>query len=276
MTLIFTNPLFTMILAAIFMGHRLSATKCVSALVLMAGIILVTKPPFLFPETHSSGNGTDPNVTDVLTSVMNDYLDRDFILYDLTPVNWTTMTDDATFVEDVDPHELYFVGALIALSSAVFSAANNIIMAKFGGVISASLQLFYIGLGGMLVAGLCQFVDEGDRFFTQDIYKITGNEWGICIGLALIGMVGFGCTIYSLIMIPPSTAATLRTSQIIVAFIAQIIIMNNIPAVLDIMGASLIFVAAMAITFEPMIQRKLASLWRRLRGRTTAESINEA
>ena len=58
MTLIFTNPLFTMIFAAIFLGHRLTCIKNISALILFAGIILVTKPPFLFPEP--AANATIP------------------------------------------------------------------------------------------------------------------------------------------------------------------------------------------------------------------------
>ena len=95
MTLIFTNPLFTMLFAAIFLGHRLTFIKnvsgeycknlkclltfyrhCifVSALILMAGIILVTKPPFLFPPQVNS-NGT--------TSLFRDYLDRNYVMYNL-------------------------------------------------------------------------------------------------------------------------------------------------------------------------------------------------
>ena len=77
MTLIFTNPLFTMIFAAIFLGHRLTCIKNVSALILFAGIILVTKPPFLFPETPN--NATIPtNLT-----LHEAFLSRHYILNDL-------------------------------------------------------------------------------------------------------------------------------------------------------------------------------------------------
>ena len=54
-------------------------------------------------------------------------------------------------------------------------------------------------------------------------------------------------------MIPPSTASTLRTSQIIVAFVAQVLINNNIPEIIDVLGAAFIFVAAMMVTFEEQI-----------------------
>ena len=54
-------------------------------------------------------------------------------------------------------------------------------------------------------------------------------------------------------MIPPSTVSTLRTSQIIVAFVAQVLINRNTPAVIDVLGAAFIFLAAIMVTFEEQI-----------------------
>lgn len=54
-------------------------------------------------------------------------------------------------------------------------------------------------------------------------------------------------------MIPPATASTLRTSQIIVAFVAQVLVNHNIPEVIDVLGAAFIFLAAMMVTFEDQI-----------------------
>ena len=106
MTLIFTNPLFTMFLAAIFLGHKLTIIKNISgivlilinrcnsihnifiishfdftnfsAIILMAGIILVTKPPFLFPSpTDNPKNATK------FENFFNDYLNRPYELYNI-------------------------------------------------------------------------------------------------------------------------------------------------------------------------------------------------
>ena len=108
-----------------------------SALILMAGIILVTKPPFLFPPQVNS-NGTN--------SLFRDYLDRNYIMYNLNSKYYyfTRKKDscklfqfvfsdvNSTFdvIQDAEEGDLYFVGAIIALSSAIFSAANNIVVAK--------------------------------------------------------------------------------------------------------------------------------------------------
>ena len=87
--------------------------------------------------------------------------------------------------------------------------------------------MFYIGCGGLVISGLCQIFDENDRFFTPQITEIALSTIGICLGVGVIGLFGFFCTTRSLTMIPPSTVATLRTSQIFIAFIAQVLWIQN-------------------------------------------------
>ena len=142
-----------------------------------------------------------------------------------------------------------------------------------------------MGVLAIVVAGLSEFVDDKDRFFTPDIGQITAFEWGICIWIAcqgkeevlacmswscyypkncnlvkiwthfitFTGILGFLLLFKALIMIPPSTVSTLRTSQIIVAFAAQVLINKNTPAVIDVLGAAFIFLAAIMVTFEEQI-----------------------
>jgi hypothetical protein len=44
-----------------------------------------------------------------------------------------------------------------------------------------------MGMLAIVVAGLSEFVDDKDRFFTPDIGEISAFEWGICIGIAFLG-----------------------------------------------------------------------------------------
>ena len=48
LTLIFSAPLSTMVMAAIFLGHRLRLYKISLGLILLTGTILVVRPPFIF------------------------------------------------------------------------------------------------------------------------------------------------------------------------------------------------------------------------------------
>ncbi len=74
MTLIFTNPLFTIIFEVIFVGAKLTWLKIVGGSCLMAGIVLVMKPPFLFPPPNEI---IDNSTYSALSTAWHDYLDRD-------------------------------------------------------------------------------------------------------------------------------------------------------------------------------------------------------
>ena len=62
-------------------------------------------------------------------------------------------------------------------------------------------------------------------------------------------------------MVPPATVATLRTSEIVVAFIAQSLLTNKPPAISDILGAAFVFLAALALIFEKHINNGLSRIF---------------
>ena len=72
------------------------------------------------------------------------------------------------------------------------------------------------------------------------------------------GMLGFFLALRSLVMIPPANASTLRTAQIVVAFVAQVVINNTAPEIIDVLGAAFIFLAAVVVTFEIQIYKGFA------------------
>ena len=62
LTLIFSAPLSTMVLAAIFLGHRLRLFRITAAILLIIGTILVVKPPFLFkPDDDETNMDSNPH-----------------------------------------------------------------------------------------------------------------------------------------------------------------------------------------------------------------------
>ncbi len=82
-------------------------------------------------------------------------------------------------------------------------------------------------------------------------------------------MCSYACIVLAIwLLVPPSTVAALRTLQIVLAFIAQVAIFGSIPAALDVSGAIIIVVCALAITFEKKItatlERSTASCWQKV------------
>ena len=52
-----------------------------------------------------------------------------------------------------------------------------------------SVQLFYIGCFGFIVALLCEFIDPNDRFFTSQITEIPYTDILTALGIGSIGKV---------------------------------------------------------------------------------------
>ena len=55
--IVFSCPVVTIILSAIFLGDKLTVFKIIAGLQLLIGVILVCKPPFLFGTTDTIPNG---------------------------------------------------------------------------------------------------------------------------------------------------------------------------------------------------------------------------
>lgn len=62
-------------------------------------------------------------------------------------------------------------------------------------------------------------------------------------------------------MIPPATVSTLRTTEIVVAFITQSLLTNKSPQIIDTLGATFVILAAIAIIFENNIQKRLSKIF---------------
>ena len=62
-------------------------------------------------------------------------------------------------------------------------------------------------------------------------------------------------------MIPPATVSTLRTTEIIVAFVVNIILTHSVPEPFEIIGSSFVFMAALCLIFEKQISKFVISFF---------------
>ena len=62
-------------------------------------------------------------------------------------------------------------------------------------------------------------------------------------------------------MIPPATVATLRTTEIVVAFVTQSLLTHKSPEIIDTLGATFVFSAAIALIFEKHIYKGVSRLF---------------
>ena len=99
----------------------------------MAGIVLVMKPPFLFPY---------PEPPYLRNTSERPYLyAQNYLLASLS-----SPSAELPPTPIHPSHDLYFVGAVIALACAIFAGGNSILQAKMGHI-KPVVQLFYVGVG---------------------------------------------------------------------------------------------------------------------------------
>ena len=75
--------------------------------------------------------------------------------------------------------------------------------------------------------------------------------------LPITGIVGFFFEYKSLQMIPPATVSVLRTTEIVVAYVVNIILTMTMPEILNIFGSFLVLLAAIALIFEKELDKKV-------------------
>eukprot|EP00091_Calanus_sinicus_P015788 TRINITY_DN34506_c0_g1_i1.p1 TRINITY_DN34506_c0_g1~~TRINITY_DN34506_c0_g1_i1.p1 ORF type:complete len:134 (-),score=52.91 TRINITY_DN34506_c0_g1_i1:125-526(-) len=127
----------------------------------------------------------------------------------------------------------------------------NVIIAKCEKV-SSSVMVFFSGLGGVVLALVFSIFDKDNRIIFN-FTSISFEQWLILAMLGGMGIIGYFSMTRSLQLIPPTTVAVLRAMEIILAYIAQAVVMREVPDSLAIMGSSLVMLSVVAFALEELI-----------------------
>jgi len=297
LTLVFTEPLWTIILSKIILKIDIGWWKTIFGMFLISGMVLCIQPPFIFPPEENNGTTTFspvPNTTITPYTTLNNTTATPYnIISNTTALPITTQNlksteeilhENATlilnefeksygtkmdklmnvtglkkiekeleesYVEGPAYGIQYYIGVILALSTAVIGSTANVIIAKCESV-SSSVLVFYSGVGGVVVALACSFMDPHNRI-VFDIASITYKEWIILVMLGSSGLIGYYSMTRSLQLIPPTTVAVLRALEIILAYIAQAAVMGEIPNILAITGSTIVMFSVIAFALEETV-----------------------
>lgn len=277
LTLVFTEPLWTIILSKIVLKIDIGWWKTIFGVFLISGMVLCIQPPFIFPQEDNNGTTTFPPTTPEYTTTpefttttplyttMLDFEDTTFMV-DLKEQSWPKLEkliqatglpqvkvtyEETEHVTGPAYGVKYYIGAVLALSTAIMGSTANVIIAKCESV-SSSVMVFYSGLGGVVLALACSFMDSNNRI-VFDITSIPYDQWLILVMLGGSGLIGYYSMTRSLQLIPPTTVAVLRALEIILAYIAQAVVMGEIPNTLAICGSSIVMFSVIAFALEETI-----------------------
>jgi len=240
LTIIFSEPLWTLVLSKIFLKTRIGWWKFTFAFVLISGVILCTQPPFLFPSPdiprghHHHGHHHHGRHHHHVSSVA---------LNDSLPIETTTTKTP------VDDDCAYYMGVVLAVGAAVTGAASNVIVAKIEQVSSTAI-VTYSGVGGVVLALAYGVIVDTEDMIVPSFTEVTAEEWLSLLMLGGMGLVGFFALTRSLQLIPPTTVAVLRAMEIVLAYGVQAVVLGEVPNSLAIAGSSLVITSVVAFAAE--------------------------
>ena len=224
LTIIFTSPIFTMMISTVYLKERCKFFKVLCAVTLFVGVLFVLQPPILF-------NATDDG------------------------------TENSGNNNESSEYSYYF-GASMALVASVTGAFHYVVVGRLfknSTTNSAMLLAFHGGFGAMLVITPAAFIDKHQSIFSKNIFNLSGTIWIALLLVALLGLIAFVSINLSLKYISPVYVSFIGVLEIVMAYVSQVLIFKTIPNLFGIMGSFIVVATVFVLPLETMIAEKMPS-----------------
>ena len=221
LTLIFTEPLFTMVFSLIFLRIGIGFWKLLLCLGLASGMLLSIQPPFLFPKAPIAIVAPFLNVS---IAVLED-------------------EEEATAVTDE-----YLYGSALAVACAVCGALANIVIKKCEGVNVTSL-VFFAGVAGVAISAVGIYLDDVDHLIFN-LESLTPISWGVLLMISTVGVLGYLSMTEALKTVTATSVSVLRALEIVLAYMCQILFMDEVPNLICAAGSMLVMLSVVGIAVE--------------------------
>ena len=238
MAIIMSNALSTMVLAAVFQKERLRLYKLLCAILLITGIVLVIRPPAIFERS---------------TDLVKHYRANESIMLGM---NYTT-SDGVIMPSNMisSRSKYYYVGVTAALicmvGSAIFRVLTKTLISNKS-TNSFGLLLFYTSLANVVFAFILPSCGGNQRilFPSIDVAKYEIWQWVGIFVVPIIGGTHWWMRIKAMRLISPTIVSFIRTSEIIIAYVIQLTILETKPYSTSLIGSGLIVIACIGVIFE--------------------------
>ena len=231
LTLIFSEPLFTMGLSLVCSGARVTPCKVVLAALLAAGMVLCIQPPCIFQH------------------------------YSIT-----SLKAEETSTSDRGDYNL---GVAMALGCAVCGSLCNVLIGGVGGAVDSLTLVLQTGLAGVALGVLgCVLTDDGIAWGADvDVFggaggssrilfsleSLTAADWASLLTLSALGVLAYFSMTEALRAVSPTTVSVLRALEIVLAYAAQTLAFGMAPNALSVAGAAVVMVSVVGIAADERI-----------------------
>ena len=280
LTLVFTEPLFTILLSFILYRTKIGFTKGIFCICLIAGLLLSVQPPFLF-SNEVLPNSTEelshrPNLLGIQTPIISllkkpssnsissehektfiEIINHNIeIIEEKNDIQVNLMKDE----EDEISHShdpTYYIGVGLAVGCAICGALRNVIVNKKCAGISSTLLLSQCGIAGFIVSIIGCFIDdsmgegsEKGSLILLNLRSLSFMDWIVMFMISTVGILSYFALMEALFSISPTSVSVLRSLEIVLAYICQVLFIGVYPDVIGIGGSLLVMASVIGIAIE--------------------------
>jgi len=152
-----------------------------------------------------------------------------------------------------------FLGYGITFSACLMSALGAVLPKLITKKVEKPVILFYISI----FTTICGTVS---LFTVGEPGVPPAWEWGLSFAIAALGVVQQYLLIWAVQLEAPSRVTVMRQTQIVYSYAVQVLFFDVIPTWSSWLGAGLVLVTAMSITFEKLITEKFSRFFERFGG----------
>ena len=245
MTIILSSVLPTMILAAIFLKEKLRLCKLLCTILVITGLLLVIRPPFLFSDR---------------IEVMKNFSNDNSMEFVLNQTLFESMNPSVITINSRSHY--YYIAAFAAficmLSSATFRILMKVLVQNKT-TSSLGIPLFYTGMANLILALVLPAFGGDQRilFPSTQVQKYDVEQW---IGLfvqAILGVANYSSLFMATKLISPTLVSFIRTSEIMLAYIIQVTFMGTQPYITSLIGSCCVMIACIGIILETSCRQRL-------------------
>ena len=237
MTIIFSNVVPTTILAAIVFKERLRMIKVLCMLLVVTGIVLVIRPPFLFRDELN----TEP--------------------WTITPSTNSTISFHSI---DLGTHDIYYyIGAISAISCMIFRSITRLsrkYLLQNKGTSNGELIVFYFGVASLIISLVLPFAFAGNQRIINSSNRTKAyhsTQWLGLFGYAALSYAISWMRIRAIALIGAVMVAFMCSTEILLSYTVQIILFDTLPSVSATTGSFCIITACALILIEDSIIERL-------------------
>ena len=111
----------------------------------------------------------------------------------------------------------------------------------------------WVGLCGLMVSIIYSLLDPSSLLLSSGILSMSVYDWLLLIGLALGGLTAFSLMVKALHLISPSLVSSLRSTELVVAFVVQTVLTGQAPNLWQCLGASLVMAGVLLLAMQQNI-----------------------